>query len=65
MDEAVELLLQQSDDYLRYECTALLLDLARLSNTTQMPASLEREWQRVTDGFPQIVDQLKAWYRRY
>ena len=62
IDEAATLLQQQSDPFLRGECGALLLSLARHADTTEMPSVLRSNWSAVMTGLqdvPQIAVQLR------
>lgn len=60
-----ELILRESDSYLRSEEGDLLIALARHSDTTELHPVLEEHWQRVIARLPKMVaDELAAWYRK-
>ncbi len=63
--DVAELILRKPDPYLRWDEGALLIDLARHSNTTELHPVLEQHWQRVIAALPeQLADQLASWYRK-
>ena len=66
-NDVVALLLQQSDQAACSECGALLLDLARHADTSEIPPALEKEWDPVVlalAGDSQTLEELRQWYRR-
>jgi len=67
IDEVVSLLIHESEGTLHYYCGALMLELARRSDTTEMPLGLRNHWEAVGQlvrDYPDVAEQLKLWYRR-
>jgi len=67
LDELIPVLLQQTDDFPRAECGALLLALARAAATTEMPPILAERWGQVVAALavdPQILEEIRLWYRK-
>jgi hypothetical protein len=65
IDEVVQLLPQQPE--MMYECGVLLLNLARHSDTTEMPCGLRGAWDtvmRLLRDYSDIAEQLRDWYRQ-
>ena len=62
---AAELILRESDSYLRSEEGNLLIDLVRRSETTELPAALAANWDAVRARLPKVqADELACWYRK-
>lgn len=61
------LFIELPDSYLRYETAELLLDLARKSETTEMPVALVRDWSGIAKQLstvsPSTLRNLCSWYR--
>lgn len=72
IDEAVELVLDQSDEFLCLEAFELiLLPLVVASNTTQIPVGLETNWNRLNEHVAAFGDyhksklrELHRWYHK-
>ena len=66
IDTLVEILIHQSDSTINYYCGALLVDLARHSDTSELPVGLRTEWNCVEShlaDYLDILSQLRDWYR--
>jgi hypothetical protein len=68
--DVVDLILRQSDDYIFYECLLLLLSLARISNTTEIPPCLLSKIELLNNHTLSFKyynrakpNELKSWYR--
>ncbi|MEJ7758219.1 MAG: hypothetical protein WKF55_01370 [Gemmatimonadaceae bacterium] len=67
IDEAVSLLLEQDNSYLRYQCGLLVFVLARQAATTELSPLFEREWHRIIQSVSHdewLANELCRWYRR-
>jgi len=69
--EAIELLLEENDDFLCWNLLLLLEELASRSDTTEIPATLAQNWDRLElklaslnkPSFTLSMNGLKTWYR--
>ncbi len=67
IDEITALIHQQTEPFIQWRCGLFLNTLSRRSNTTEMPPGLQSTWQIVVEllsDFPDIVADLRSWYRR-
>jgi hypothetical protein len=71
ISEAVDLVLQQSDEFLCSESFQLLLDLVRVTDTTELNPNLDAKWNSLCNHAAQFgiyhknqVLELERWYRR-
>ena len=71
ISEAVDLVFEQSDEFLCGESFQLLLDLVRVSDTTELSPHLEAKWDHLCTHVAQFgnyhkqkVLELEEWYRR-
>ena len=67
IDDVVPYLLEENERFPLQEWGYLILELARRSDTSEIPSVLKREWNRVVAKFAvdvSIVRGLSEWYRR-
>lgn len=67
IDEVAALMQQQTERLLQWRCGYLLIALARRSATTEMPSGLRSTWGAVVgllQEYPDIVVELRSWYRQ-
>lgn len=71
ISDTVELVLKQENEFLCFESFKLLLDLSRISDTTEMPSNLRVRWDDLCNHVMQFgdyhtkqVNELKRWYRK-
>jgi hypothetical protein len=69
--DGVEVVLGQNDEFLCWESFMLLMDLIRVSETTEMHPDLEANWiilcshaSQFGEHHSEQVSELKRWYRK-
>ncbi len=72
ISEAVDLTLQQTDEFLCLECFELLLALVSAADTTEVPPKLRDKWDPLCEHVSRFgsyhdrrVGELKRWYRSH
>jgi hypothetical protein len=71
IDEALNVMLAQDDEYLWTEAMYLILSLADRSDTTEMPSALSERWTELMASAARFgtyqqarAEELRRWYRR-
>lgn len=70
IDQVVEVIVRNQDDFVCMECFELLLSLVRKSETTEMPTILKEKWEALRNHMSAFGEyqvkkfgELSSWYR--